>query len=103
LDEIIMFKPLTKDNIDRIISLQMKDLNRRLADKELECELSESAIKYISDRGYDPQFGARPLKRFLEKSVETLVARVILEGNVSPKSVLKVNYDADSDKLIVEI
>ncbi|MCR4782432.1 MAG: ATP-dependent chaperone ClpB [Lachnospiraceae bacterium] len=103
LDEIIMFKPLTKDNINRIIDLQMKDLNRRLADKELECVLSDSAIKYISDRGYEPQFGARPLKRFLEKSVETLIAKVILEGNVKPKSVLKVNYDADSDKLIVEI
>lgn len=101
LDETIMFKPLTRDNIRMIIDLQMKDLNRRLANKELEAELSQEAGDYISDRGYDGAFGARPLKRFLEKNVKTLIAREILGGNLMPKSKFTIEYDRDKDSLYV--
>ncbi len=80
LDEIIMFKPLTKDNISGIVELLMNDLNKRVADKELKIELTDAAKDYIIDRGYDPVYGARPLKRFLQKNVETLVARAILSN-----------------------
>jgi ATP-dependent Clp protease ATP-binding subunit ClpB len=80
LDEIIMFKPLTKDNISNIIDLLIKDLNKRLLDKEIKVELTESAITAIIEGGYDPVYGARPLKRYLQKTVETLCARLILEG-----------------------
>ena len=83
LDEIIMFKPLTKDNIGNIVDLLMKNVNKRLVDKQLKVALSDSAKQYVIDNGFDPQFGARPLKRFLTKNVETLAARVILEGKVS--------------------
>jgi ATP-dependent Clp protease ATP-binding subunit ClpB len=101
LDETIMFKPLTKDNIRLIIDLQMKDLNRRLADKELSAVLSDDAVKFITERGYDSAFGARPLKRFLEKSVETLIAREILQGDLLPKQELTIEYDSDKDALFV--
>lgn len=83
LDETIMFKPLTKDNIGGIIELLIVDVNRRLADKELKVELTPAAKSYIVEHGYDPSYGARPLKRFLTKHVETLAARLILSGNVS--------------------
>ena len=80
LDEIIMFKPLTKDNIGSIIDLLIKDLNKRLEDKEITVELSDSAVDAVIEGGYDPVYGARPLKRYLQKTVETLCARLILEG-----------------------
>ena len=82
LDEIIMFKPLTKDNIGSIVDLRMKDLNQRLADQEITLELDPSAKDYIIDGGYDPVYGARPLKRYLQKNVETLAAKLILSGKV---------------------
>lgn len=82
LDEIILFKPLTKDNIGNIITLLMKDLNRRLVDKEVTVELTEEAEQYIVDHGYDPVYGARPLKRYLQKYVETLSAKLILADEV---------------------
>ncbi len=82
LDEIIMFKPLTRDNIDAIIDLQLVDINERLADKEVTIELTRNARELIVEAGYDPTYGARPLKRYLQKHVETLAARLILEGNV---------------------
>ena len=78
LDEIVMFKPLTKNNIQGIISILMDDLNKRLADKELKVELTDEAVKYIADNAYEPAFGARPLKRFLQKNIETLLAKEIL-------------------------
>ncbi len=83
LDEIIMFKPLTKDNIGNIIDLMVADLNKRLAAQEIRLELDEDAKDYIIQGGYDPVYGARPLKRFLQKNVETLAARLILSGKVS--------------------
>ncbi len=83
LDETIMFKPLTKNNIGGIIKLLLEDVNKRLADKEISIELSPAAEQYVIDGGYDPVYGARPLKRFLQKSVETLAAKCILGGNLS--------------------
>ena len=83
LDEIVMFKPLTKDNIGSIIALLMNELNSRLADKEIKVELTAAANSYIVENGYDPVYGARPLKRFLQKHVETLSAKLILSDQIS--------------------
>ncbi len=83
LDEIIMFKPLTKENIGAIINLLIKDVNHRLADKELKVKLSDAAKDFIVEHGFDPMYGARPLKRYVQKSVETLVAKLILKGDLN--------------------
>ena len=77
-----MFKPLTKDNIGNIINLLVADLNKRLADREITVELTDAAKQYIVEHGYDPVYGARPLKRFLQKHVETLSAKLILADKV---------------------
>ena len=82
LDEIILFKPLTREDIEKITALILKDINRRLSDRRLSVKLSPEAERYVMENGYDPSFGARPLKRFIQKNVETVVAKVILEGNV---------------------
>ena len=82
LDEIIMFKPLTKDNIGGIVDLLLEDLNRRLKDQELSLILTDAAKDYIIEGGYDPVYGARPLKRYVQKYVETLTAKLILAGNI---------------------
>ncbi len=82
LDEIIMFKALTKDNIGNIIHLLMEELNSRVKDKGIQVELSPAAEDYIVENGYDPVYGARPLKRFLQKYVETLSAKIILGDQV---------------------
>ena len=82
LDEIIMFKPLTKTNIHAIIDLLIADVNKRLVEKELRVELTDAAKDFVVEGGYDPMYGARPLKRYLQKNVETLAARLILAGNV---------------------
>ena len=95
LDEIILFKPLTKDNIGHIVDLMMADVNKRLEDKELQIELTDAAKAYIVENGYDPVYGARPLKRFLQKNVETMAARYILGGDVHAGSVMVVNRDGD--------
>ena len=95
LDETILFKPLTKDNIGHIVDLLVLDLNRRLADKELFLELTDTAKKYIAENGYDPVYGARPLKRYLQKYVETMAARYILSGQAQAGSVMIVDRDTD--------
>ena len=82
LDEIIMFKPLTKDNIGSIVDLMIADVNHRLEDKEISIELTPEAKSFVIEGGYDPTYGARPLKRYLQKHVDTLAAKLILEGNV---------------------
>ena len=82
LDETILFKPLTKENIRGIIALLVADVNKRLEEKELTIELTEKARDYVTEQGYDPVYGARPLKRYLQKHVETLAARMILGGEV---------------------
>lgn len=94
LDEIIMFKPLTKENIGGIIKLQMDDINRRIKDKELHVSLSEEAKDYIVDMAYDPSYGARPLKRFLQKNVETLLAKEILADHVDMGDELEIVLEA---------
>ncbi len=96
LDETIMFKPLTKDNVAAIIDLLVKDVNRRLEEKEIQIELTESAKAAVIDGGYEPMYGARPLKRYLQKHVETLAARLILEGNVSRGDVIVID-DSDGE------
>lgn len=90
LDEIILFKPLTKENISGIVNLLMKDLNKRLADRELKVELSFDAMQLIIDEAYDPVYGARPLKRYLQKHVETLTAKLILEDKVKEGDTIEI-------------
>ncbi len=82
LDEIILFKPLTKEDIYHIIDLLVADVNKRLADREIFIKLTEAAKSYVVEGGYDPSYGARPLKRYLQKNVETLAARLMLQGDV---------------------
>ena len=91
LDEIIMFKPLTKGNINHITELMVADINRRLSDRQLTLTLSEKASQYVTEHGYDPQFGARPLRRFIQKHVETLVARMILEDRVQEGDTIRID------------
>ena len=91
LDETIMFKPLTKENIGGIADLIIADLNRRLADRNLSIELTEGAKQLVTEQGYDPVYGARPLKRYIQKSVETLAARLILKGDIGEDSVILIS------------
>ncbi|MDO4169747.1 MAG: ATP-dependent chaperone ClpB [Lachnospiraceae bacterium] len=93
LDETILFKPLTKENITNIIDLLVKDLNRRLEDKELTVELTQEAKEYVADHGYEPMYGARPLKRYLQKNVETLAARLILEDGVRSEDTILIDVE----------
>ena len=101
LDEIVFYKPLTKDNITHIIDLIMKDLNGRLADKQLRCELTERAKNYIIETGYDPAFGARPLKRLVQRNVETLLARKIIADEVEPDTTLTVDVDENGNYVVL--
>ena len=101
LDEIIMFKPLTKQNIRAIIDLLIADVNKRLAEKELTIELTDAAKDFVVEGGYDPMYGARPLKRYLQKNVETLAARLILAGNVGREDTILI--DAKDGKLTAEV
>lgn len=93
LDEIIMFKPLTRENIGKIIGLMTDELNRRLEPKEITVRLTEPAVDNIAERGYDPVYGARPLKRYIQKTVETLCARLILEGGVNPGDTILIDVN----------
>jgi ATP-dependent Clp protease ATP-binding subunit ClpB len=93
LDETILFKPLTKNNITNIIDLLVKDLNRRLEDKELSVELTQAAKEYVADNGYEPMYGARPLKRYLQKNVETLAARLILGDGVRAEDTIVIDVE----------
>ena len=97
LDEIILFKPLTKDNIGHIVDLQVADLNKRLAAQQLKITLTDAAKTFITDKGYDPAFGARPLKRFIQKHVETLSARLILRGDVHEGGTIVIDLDANGE------
>ncbi len=103
LDETILFKPLTKDNISHIVDLMVADVNRRLAEKELKVELTAAAKAYVTENGYDPAYGARPLRRYLQKHVETLAARIILEGNVSVGQTIVIDTDEGGGKLIAYV
>lgn len=89
LDEIILFKPLTKENISGIVNLLIAGINRRLADREIRIEMTEEAKQYVVDHAFDPNYGARPLRRYLQKYVETLSAKLILEGKVEPHDTIR--------------
>ena len=99
LDETILFKPLTRENIGGIVDLLISDLNRRLAQKELSIRLTEQAKTFVADHGYDPVYGARPLKRYLQKHVETLAARMILGDSVRAGSTIVIDVDAERAEL----
>ena len=99
LDEIVFYKPLTKENIFKIIDLQINQLNKRLLDKQLRCTLTEAAKSYIVDEAFDPAFGARPLRRYVQHTVETMIAKRILRGDVAPGSELVV--DMANGELII--
>jgi ATP-dependent Clp protease ATP-binding subunit ClpB len=103
LDEIVFYKPLTRDNITGIIDLQMQDLNRRLEDKQLRCVLTEEAKSFIIEAAYDPLYGARPLRRYVQHTVETLIARKILTGDMTPGSVLEVQVQSGDLEVEVQI
>ena len=100
LDEIVFYKPLKKNEISKILELLIVDLEKRLSDKHIELKLTDNAKKYLIDNGYDEVYGARPLKRFVQKKLETLIAKKILTGEIVPNSV--VNIDYKSNELIVE-
>ena len=97
LDEIVFYKPLTQNEIGSILDLLIKDLNKRLAEQEITIELTDKAKKYLIDNGYDAVYGARPLKRFVQKQLETLIARKIIEQKILPKQ--KVTVDCESNML----
>jgi ATP-dependent Clp protease ATP-binding subunit ClpB len=97
LDEVIMFKPLTKENIGGIVDLLLKDLNKRLADRQLTIDLTDDAKQYVIDHGYDPVYGARPLKRFLQQNVETLAARIILGSEIHEGSTIVIETSPDGE------
>ena len=99
LDEIIMFRPLSEENISKIADLIISDLNKRLADKRISIKLTDAAKKYVIENGYDPSFGARPLKRFIQASVENLVAKAIIENKVEEGG--EVTVDVKKDELFI--
>ena len=99
LDEIILFRPLTRENLNSIIDLMVESLRKRLKDRDLDLALTDAAKELIIERGYDPLYGARPLRRVLQSSVETLVARTILRGDISAGSTITV--DARDGELVV--
>ena len=100
IDEIVTYKPLTKAEISRIVGLMVDALNKRLTDKQLRVALTDAAMDSIIDQGFDPTFGARPLKRYLQSKVETLIARRIIAADVKPGDVLTVDVD-DTGRLFI--
>ncbi len=95
LDEIVFYKPLSKTEISKIVDLMLKDLSKRLEDKQLQIEVSDKAKQYVIDSGYDPVYGARPLKRFIQSNIETVVARWIISANPAPGTVIHIDYDGN--------
>ena len=95
LHEIVFYKPLTKTEISSIVDLMIRDLQHRLEDKQLKVSVTEKAKAYIIDQGYDAVYGARPMKRFIQSRVETLIAKKIIQDDVAPDTVLKVDYDGN--------
>ena len=98
LDEIVFYKPLTKQVIEKILNIQLDNLNKKLIQKNLKCELTQKAKNYIIEMGYDPIYGARPLKRFLQKTVETEIAKLILGKNPAKNSCIVIDFDAKDNK-----
>ena len=98
LDEVILFKPLTRENLEGIIDILVASLRKRLAERSLSLEITDAAKGLIIERGYDPLYGARPLRRVLQSSVETLIARRILSGELAPDSTIVI--DAEAGELV---
>jgi ATP-dependent Clp protease ATP-binding subunit ClpB len=96
LDEIIVFNPLTKDNIEGIVDLIVNVLNKRLADRQIRITLTEEAKKFIADEAYDPSYGARPLKRYIQKNVETLSAKLILSGAIDENDAIEISVTEEN-------
>jgi ATP-dependent Clp protease ATP-binding subunit ClpB len=93
LDEIVFYKPLTKDNVTKIIDLQIAKLNCRLETQQIRCELTESAKTAIVDASYDPQYGARPLRRYVQHTVETMLSKKLLAGTILPGATVVVDFE----------
>ena len=100
LDETILFKPLTRDNIRQIVDLLVADVNKRLEERELKVELTEAAKAFVTEHGYDPAYGARPLRRYIQKHVETLAARIILQGDIHQGQMIVIDVAENGEKLI---
>lgn len=99
LDEIVYYKPLTKDEIGSVVELMLNNLSKRLSDKHIKIDVSPKAKSYIIDNGYDPVYGARPLKRFIQRELETLIARAIIADKITPDSTVKITSDGNSLKI----
>ena len=95
LDEILLFKPLNKQMIGNIVELIVSDLNKRLESKEIKVELSKEAVSKIIEGGYDPVYGARPLKRYIQKTVETIAAKLILAGKINQGNIISIEVEND--------
>ncbi|MBR3260085.1 MAG: type VI secretion system ATPase TssH, partial [Firmicutes bacterium] len=101
LDETILFRPLTRENNGEIVKLMVKDVNKRLQERDISLELTDEALKFVADNGYDPTYGARPLKRYLQKYVETAAAKIIVTGNISQGDTILV--DVEDGKLTAKV
>jgi ATP-dependent Clp protease ATP-binding subunit ClpB len=99
VDEIVLFKPLTLSEIERIVDLQFDDMRRRLADRLITIELTSAARELIARQGYDPVYGARPLRRYIQREVETRIARALISGEVAEGALISI--DADGERLIL--
>lgn len=100
MDEIIFYKPLTKNDISHIIDLIFKDLNKRLAQQQLSCQITPSAKDFIAENGYDPLYGARPLKRYIQRNIETMIAKKIIRDDISPDTVMTI--DVENNNFVVK-
>ena len=100
LDEIVFYKPLTRENVTRIIDLQIAKLNERLAQQQISCHLTEAAKQAVVDAAYDPQYGARPLRRYVQHTVETMLSKRLLRGDIIPGQTVTV--DAADGELIIQ-
>ena len=101
LDEIVLYTPLKQAEIVQIVKLLIKDLQKRLAERQLSVRLTDSAAAYIAEQGFDPVYGARPLKRFLQRKVETLIGRMLIAGQIPPYSTFVVDFNGD--ELIIDV
>ena len=100
IDEIVYYKPLTRNEISSIVRLMIAGLNKRLEDKQLKVTLTDAAMNAVIDRGFDPVFGARPLKRYLQSHVETLIARRVIAADVAPGTELTVDLDENGEIIV---
>ncbi len=101
IDDIILFKPLSLEQLEKIVVLMLEDLNSRLADRRIRVELAEDARQWVAEKGYDPVFGARPLRRFLQKQIETKLARALIGGDVREDQT--VTFEVEEDALAMRV